>query len=304
MQIDTPAGSPFDLQNDAAWQAWRAEKLASLPASIDAMRVHLDDPCHPSTQELDKLTALTRRHNWALFDTDPAAMTDESCLKSLCEQIGLEHIDRNLRADDSGISSIQVKQQQGTAYIPYTDRQLSWHTDGYYNETGRQIHGWALYCVRQAADGGESQLMDHEILYLMMRDEDPSMVEALMQPDAMTIPANREDGDEIRPDHSGPVFSVTPSGHLHMRYSARKRNIVWKEDAPTRKARDFITALFRDTEAPMYIYRLQPGEGVVSNNILHRRNAFTDGDTPDRKRLVWRARFYDRIDDSKPTVTE
>jgi hypothetical protein len=295
MQINIPAGSPFDLQNDAAWQAWRAEKLATLPGSIDEMRVHLDDPCHPSTQELDKLTALARRHNWALFATDPAAMTDENCLKQLCESIGLVHLDRNLRADDTGISSIQVRHQQGTAYIPYTDRQLSWHTDGYYNESGKQIHGWALYCVRQAAGGGESQLMDHEMLYLMMRDEDPAMISALIQPDAMTIPANREDGDEIRPDHSGPVFSVAPSGHLHMRYSARKRNIIWKDDAATRKARDFITALFRDHSAPMYTYRLEPGEGVVSNNILHRRNAFTDGDTPDKKRLVWRARFHDRI---------
>jgi hypothetical protein len=89
-----------------------------------------------------------------------------------------------------------------------------------------------------------------------------------------------------------------------MRYSARKRNIVWKDDAATMKARDFITTLFQDTGAPIYTYRLRPGEGVVSNNILHRRNAFTDGDTADRKRLVWRARFYDRIDDSNTRSTE
>jgi alpha-ketoglutarate-dependent taurine dioxygenase len=302
MQMNILAGSPFNLQNDAAWQAWRAEKLASLPGSIDEMRVHLADPCRPSARELAALTGKARRHNWALFATNPAAMTDENCLKQLCESIGLVHLDRNLRADDTGISSIQVKQQQGTAYIPYTDRQLSWHTDGYYNETDRQIHGWALYCVRQAAEGGESQLMDHEMAYIMIRDEDPAMIRALMQPGAMTIPANREEGDEIRPDHSGPVFSVTPSGHLHMRYSARKRNIIWKDDADTLKARDFITALFRDESAPIYTYTLKPGEGVVSNNILHRRNAFTDGDTPDRKRLVWRARFHDRI--SNTTATE
>ena len=145
--------------------------------------------------------------------------------------------------------------------------------------------------------------MDHELLYLMMRDADPAMVRALMQPDAMTIPANREEGDEIRPDHSGPVFSVDGDGHLHMRYSARQRNIVWKDDAETQKARDFITALLRDETAPIYTYRLQPGEGVISNNILHRRNSFTDGDTPARKRLVWRARFYDRIH-SNATTTE
>ena len=80
--MNTPAGSPFDLHNDAAWQAWRADKLASLPASIGAMRVHLADPCRPSSRELEKLKTLTRLHNWALFDTDPAKMTDEGCLKN------------------------------------------------------------------------------------------------------------------------------------------------------------------------------------------------------------------------------
>jgi alpha-ketoglutarate-dependent taurine dioxygenase len=301
--MNTPAGSAFDLENDAAWQHWRAAKLASRPASLAQMRVHLEDPCNPTAQELESLTTTARLHNWVLFDTDPAAMADERCLKQLCERIGLVHLDRNLRADDSGISSIEVRAQQGTTYIPYTDRQLSWHTDGYYNDSDRQVHGWALYCVRQAAEGGESQLMDHELLYLMMRDADPEMVRALMQPDAMTIPANREEGDEIRPDHSGPVFSVDDDGHLHMRYSARQRNIVWKDDAGTRQARDFITALLHDETAPIYTHRLQPGEGVISNNVLHRRNSFTDGDTPDRKRLVWRARFYDRID-SNATATE
>ena len=112
----------------------------------------------------------------------------------------------------------------------------------------------------------------------------------------MTIPANREDGSEIRPDHTGPVFSVDTDGHFHMRYSARKRNIIWKDDEITQRARDFITALLESPDAPIYTYRLRPGEGVISNNILHRRNSFYDGDTPDMKRLVWRARFYDRID--------
>lgn len=303
MQINISSDSPFSLRNHAGWEQWREQKLASMPHSLDALRVRIGNPCSPNATETEALLETIRRHNFALFETETSAMTDETCFKQLCEAIGLVHLDRNLRADDTGISSIQVKEQQGTRYIPYTDKQLSWHTDGYYNASDRQIHGWALYCVRQAPDGGENQLMDHEVLYLLMRDAKPAMIEALMQPDAMTIPANREDGDEIRPDHAGPVFSVDDHGNLHMRYSARRRNIIWKDDAETARARDFITELLQDETAPIYTYKMQPGEGVISNNILHRRTRFTDGDTLDQQRLVWRARFHDRID-GNTTATE
>jgi hypothetical protein len=39
---------------------------------------------------------------------------------------------------------------------------------------------------------------------------------------------------------------------------------------------------------------LQAGEGLISNNVLHNRTAFEDG--PGHRRLIYRARFYDRID--------
>ena len=293
--LATDTGSPFSLDDPRAYQAWRERKLEQRPA-LDELLVPLENPFKLNADEKSRVLDLCRRCNAAIYKvSDSSLSADKALVHKLGLQFGLSRLDDNLRADEDDITSLRVTEQEGNQYIPYTNKPLSWHTDGYYNESGKQIHGWALYCVRQAAGGGESQLMDHEMLYLMMRDEDPAMISALMQPDAMTIPANREDGEEIRPDHSGPVFSVAPSGHLHMRYSARKRNIIWKDDAATRKARDFITALFRDDSAPMYTYRLEPGEGVVSNNILHRRNAFTDGDTPDKKRLVWRARFHDRI---------
>ena len=44
-----------------------------------------------------------------------------------------------------------------------------------------------------------------------------------------------------------------------------------------------------------YIHRvtLQPGMGLLCNNVLHDRSAFTDD--PARPRLIYRARYYDRI---------
>ena len=46
-----------------------------------------------------------------------------------------------------------------------------------------------------------------------------------------------------------------------------------------------------------YIYRgtLQPGWGLISNNVLHDRSAFEDDPDPAHKRLLYRARYYDRI---------
>ena len=38
-------------------------------------------------------------------------------------------------------------------------------------------------------------------------------------------------------------------------------------------------------------HRLGPGEGLLANNVLHRRDGFTDGPAADQKRLVYRARF-------------
>jgi hypothetical protein len=153
----------------------------------------------------------------------------------------------------------------------------------------------SLHCVRPAAEGGENQLLDHELLYIAMRDHNPELVWALMQPDAMTIPANTESGEETRAAQGGPVFSLDRDGNLHMRYTARTRSIEWRDDQETRAAVAFIEAYLReDTEFVLH-YRLGPGEGLVCNNVLHNRTGFENGSGPDEHRLVYRARYYDRI---------
>jgi len=90
------------------------------------------------------------------------------------------------------------------------------------------------------------------------------------------------------------VFSVDPvDGALHMRYTARTRSIEWKDDADVRAA---VAALERILAAPSpHVYRLTlgPGMGLVCNNVLHDRSGFTDD--PARPRLIYRARYHDRI---------
>ena len=292
------SSSPFDLGNDDAYRAWRARKLASIPAGIDELRVRVRDLADPSEEEIHALRNCCRRTNWAIFRADTAHDIQPAHVKTFAARLGLQRLDRNPCAEETGVTALTTREQAGRRYIPYTNRPLSWHTDGYYNESTRQIRSWVLFCVQDAAEGGGNSILDHELVYLKLRDRDPALVAALMADDAMTIPANEMDGDPIRPDQTGPVFSVDPSGNLHMRYTARKRNIQWKNHPATRTAAAAIAALLSDATAPICHYRLQPGEGIVSNNVLHRREGFSDDPDGARKRLLYRARYYDRVADT------
>ncbi len=179
-------------------------------------------------------------------------------------------------------------------YIPYTDRSIKWHTDGYYNSVDNQINGLMLHCVQSAAEGGENALMDHEVAYIMLREKNPDYIRVLMGPDVMTIPCRTEQGEVAREEETGPVFSITADGELHMRFTERQRNIVWKDDPLTLEAVAYLKELLASDSPYIFRGRLEPGMGLISNNILHDRSAFSD-DTS-HKRLLYRARYYDRVE--------
>lgn len=291
--LSSGSGSPFSLEDEAAYQAWRQQKLVRRPA-LEELLVPLADPFNLTADEKVRIQDLCRRCNAAIYKvSDKGQSADKAVVHQLGLQFGLSRLDDNLRADEDDITSLTVTEQQGNQYIPYTNRPLSWHTDGYYNAPRDQVRGIILHCARPSAAGGDNSLIDHELVYLHLRDENPAYIEALMHPEAMTIPPNVEAGTEIRGACSGPVFSVDGlTGSLHMRYSARKRNILWRDDTLTREAANRITQLLEIDEFT-YRYRLKAGEGVICNNVLHKRSGFED--SPDQKRLMYRARYYDRI---------
>lgn len=287
------AGSPFSLDDAAAYRAWRQWKLARRPAT-DELLVPLENPFSLSADEKGRIRDLCGRCNAAIYKvSDQDRFGDKALVHELGLQFGLSHLDDNLRSDEDDITSLSVREQQGNQYIPYTNRPLSWHTDGYYNTPEHQVRGIILHCAEPAAEGGENSLIDHELVYIRLRDENPEYIQALMHPEAMTIPPNVESGREIRGACSGPVFSIDAlTGSLHMRYSARKRNILWRDDKLTREAAERITRLLEFDELT-YTYRLKAGEGLICNNVLHRRSGFEDAS--DQQRLMFRARYYDRI---------
>ncbi|HFC04992.1 MAG TPA: taurine catabolism dioxygenase TauD, partial [Rhizobiales bacterium] len=146
-----------------------------------------------------------------------------------------------------------------------------------------------------ASKGGESELLDPEIAYIRLRDENPDFIAAMMHPKAMIIPANNDPRSDFRPDSIGPVFETDPvSGHLNMRYTARSRNIIWRDDPVTTQARSFLTAVLQND--PLIVrHKLKSGQGIISNNVLHNRTGFIDASDDSSSRLLYRIRYKERV---------
>ncbi|GAB4167555.1 MAG: hypothetical protein Fur0039_05410 [Rhodocyclaceae bacterium] len=294
----TPAH--FDLRQPQAYAAWRARKLADYPRTLAELIVEIRDPRRPSAAERQAILRACARANMAVYASAAGSDPDKDIPRLLGAAIGLERLDANYLADDDGITPLAVAPAgTRTLYIPYTNRGIQWHTDGYYNAPQRRIRGMVLHCVRSAQAGGENRLLDHEIAYILLRDRDPGYIAALMACDAMTIPARVEEDGVARPARTGPVFSVDDSGHLHMRYTARTRSIAWKDDAATREAVHALEDILAADAPWVFRGRLEAGMGLACNNVLHDRAPFTD--SPERPRLLYRARYFDRIAPPAPS---
>jgi hypothetical protein len=290
-------GNPFDLDDTASYRQWRERKLDSAPRRIEDILVSLDDPRALTASELDALLQRCALANMAIYSSNTAGDADKEIPRRLGNQLGLHRLDSHWLTDDDAISPISVKgaEERGERreFIPYTDKPIRWHTDGYYNLPERTVRGLILHCVQSAAAGGDNQLLDHEIAYILLRDESPDHIRALSQPDAMIIPARSDDKGVARAAQPGPVFSVDGAGFLHMRYTARTISIEWRSDAATQAAVAALTRILAKVTPWTLHGRLEPGMGLVCNNVLHDRSGFTE--TPERRRLLYRARYHDRI---------
>ncbi|TVQ86373.1 MAG: taurine catabolism dioxygenase TauD [Chromatiaceae bacterium] len=286
--------TPLSLDNTAAYAQWRAAKLDRLPADLAWFIVEIGDPRHLTPAEHGALLERLRCANLAVYVSHTGDDPDKAIPRRLGAQFGLHRLDHNPGADADAITSVRVQTDAGHAgYIPYTDRPIAWHTDGYYNAPGSQLGAFILHCVRPAASGGDNGLIDPELLYIRLRDRDPAHIRALMHAAAMTIPANVVAGKVVRPVSVGPVFSANRQGRLAMRYTDRRRNIQWRDDPATAAALAALRALLEAPETLPVAIRLEPGWGVICNNCLHRRGGFSDD--PAYPRLLYRARYLDRI---------
>lgn len=287
--------SPFSLENEDLYNRWRDQKLKDYPKNLGDLLVEINDPRKLTDSEFEAIQSRCRKANMALYASKTGTDPDPEIPLSMGRRFGLDGLNKNWLSDETGLTSLTVANEGiRQQYIPYTNKAINWHTDGYYNLASQQIHALNLHVVQQAASGGENALMDHEIAYILLREKNPDYIRALMSEKTMTIPPRIDEGGSIaRKEEPGPVFSITANGDLHMRYTIRVNNVIWADDSLSREALAYLESIFNSDSPYIYQGRLESGMGLVSNNVLHDRAAFTDDET--HKRLYYRARYFDRL---------
>ncbi len=288
-------GQHWALNETELYNIWRSRKMALAARQNSLNFINLADLANPTVKERDFILTQCNNNGFALYCCDQPE-TDVKIAESLrrfTDSFGLNVAESHRSAGNHGVVALKVsKNQNQRGYIPYSRKAMNWHTDGYYNAPEHTIRSFVLHCAQPAGAGGQNQIIDPEIAYLRLRDQNPDFINALMAPDAMTIPANTEENGSVRPASIGPVFKIE-NGALSMRYTARTRSIEWSiAAAPAAKALQNILEI--ETEFLVQI-TLQAGQGVLSNNCLHNRTSFDPGSDPS-KRLMYRIRFNNRIE--------
>jgi alpha-ketoglutarate-dependent taurine dioxygenase len=287
--------SPFPSGEESPtsyiFENWFDSKLARYQKVIGDLVVEIDDPTQLSSAEHSALVSRVADANMVIYQCRRTDVDQDSILQ-LAQQVGLRQLDANLGANATGLTEIRVRQTARLQrYIPYSARRLNWHTDGYYQPPSRRIRGMLLHCMRDA-DGGENFFIDHEIVFGLLYRENPAWVTALSHPKTMTIPANDDAGGKQREAQSGPVFEVDSEG-LNMRYTARQKNICWRDKPLTQKALAALKEILNNQRHLVVRHHLCPGQGVLSNNLLHGRQAFNhSSETP---RFLYRGRFLNSV---------
>ncbi len=292
------SATAFDLENNAAYAAWRRSKLALAPRAGAAPVLQVDDLSQPAESEKNAILAQVSTANFAIYQAarySPDADTVGVELRHFTDAFGLRIAEKHRSAGRGGVVALKVSMaEHQRGFIPYSRKAINWHTDGYYNGPDDTIRAFVLHCVRQADIGGQSQIIDHEIAYIRLRDQNPAAVALLMHPAAMTIPPSPEADGTVRPVSIGPVFFVE-SGRLTLRYTARTRSISWR-NAATKNAAALLQKLLESERDYLHTLTLRPGQGILNNNALHNRTAFDpNADTGASQRMLYRIRFHNRL---------
>lgn len=281
------------LNDKESYYRWRDAKLAKTDKTGSLLNNLVEITKHNklSLVEKNQLTQQIKANNFVLFAIN---QTDNQAVLDINKQLGLVDYDKHLYANSQGLAYISPSQKpEQKEFIPYTNKALNWHTDGYYNPPEQRIRSFSLFCAKQADIGGENSWIDHEILYILLREKDAELAYALTNKQAMTVPAHEVDGVVRRPTSTGAVFFIDPATQqFMMRYTQRKHNITWLDIPEVQIAKEMLANLFNTPSPYHHSHKMQAGQGFICHNIPHKRSGF---DASDDQRLMIRGRYFNRV---------
>jgi hypothetical protein len=274
------------------YQHWRDNKLAN--ATLEPIFIEINNPFSLTQAEKQQLKIHCTHNNFATFSITKQNNYPNSIV-AMNQQLGLIDYDNHLYAKNNGLSHITPQTNKAQAeFIPYTHQAIGWHTDGYYNSEENRIRSFSLFCVCPAHSGGENTWIDPQILYLKIREFNADIAQALTHPQAMTIPEHRVNGLVRRPTSIGAIFFIDNlTQSLSMRYTQRKKYIHFLDSNEVKQAIEALDVLLSQEGDYYFKHRLKSGEGLLSNNVIHKRATFSE--STNSPRLLLRGRYFKQL---------
>lgn len=217
--------------------------------------------------------------------------TTSGCLLELVKQFGF------VRETNYG-KWFEVRSEASPVNLAYTARGLQAHTDNPYRDPAPTMQ--LLYCLADAADGGESVVVDGFAAALELRERNESAFDLLRRYPARFAYSGAH-GVQLEARQT--VIETAHDGRLQAIHF-NNRSAATVTDVPYEAMRDWYGALQQfaaiiDEPERHVEFKLSPGDGFLIDNtrVLHARKAFKQtgarwlqGCYPDRDGLLstWR----------------
>ena len=270
------------------YKRWADKKLQGFSKKLDDLIVEINNPNSVSKSEKNIILKTIKQHNIVFFQINKGTINLKSSIKTLASQVGLGNYEVDSKSDNDGLTEIKIhnSMKPSAEYIPYTDKQLNWHTDGYYNNENNLILSWLLFCKSQSENGGMNKYMDHEIAYILFNKSFDNIGD-LMLHNAYRIPENELTG---RKAIDNAIFSFIKN-KLYMKFSMREKNIIWNNKS--KEAANNLKDIINSSKKYHISHKFSEGQGVITNNIIHMRTSFTNLEK--KNRLLYRLRSKKRM---------
>ncbi len=276
------------------YKYWRDNKLNNYTTNLEDCLVEIDNPLKLKKSEKDRVRFLCNSNNFALFHIQKQSDYVKT-VTNINAQFDLVELDKHLYMQDQVLAHITPKvEKDQSEFIPYTNKAIGWHTDGYYNDIDHRIRSFSLFCANPAISGGVNDWIDPQIAYILIREESPDMAKILTHPQALSIPEHKKDGKIRRAKSTGAIFFIDElTQQLSMRYTQRKKNIKFLDSVEINPALESLSKLLNTNTQYHFRHSMQSGQGMLCNNVVHKREAFIDD--PNSPRLMLRGRYFKSI---------
>ncbi len=246
---------------------WLDARIETWDGTGNLLRCRFDEVVG-SPEGLRRWLGGLRRHGIALTTEGPR---EGGALLRLVERFGF------VRETNYG-KWFEVRSETAPSNLAYTGLGLQAHTDNPYRDPVPTLQ--ILYCLEDAAEGGESYVVDGFRAAQRLRDEAPEDFDLLTRFCARFAYAGTSN---VRLSARRPMIELAPDGELAaVRFN--NRSAAPLRDVPYDLVPDYYRAYRRfatilDAPDMAVEFKLAPGEAFVVDNtrVLHGRRGFTSG---------------------------